>query len=211
MLPDSSGIDAIITESIAQVVAGESETIAIDRTLSARQAGRLIQAREGLRTLLLDGGMEMEAWPALLALNNLEHLRIRLVKINDEHCRDIAAHFPRLRILNLPQATVSVVGITALQPLESLSQLRLGGERLDDQAAAALAQLASLRSLHLIGPRITGEGLSALSEAPRLSSLYIDDCPLPDHAWEQLFARHPHLHVHIDQQHHDRDPHAHAE
>jgi hypothetical protein len=42
-----------------------------------------------------------------------------------------------------------------------------------------------------------------------LSSLYIDECPLPDTAWTQLFAARPNLHVHVDQAHHDLDPNAH--
>ena len=88
-------------------------------------------------------------------------------------------------------------------------QLRLGGSQLDDAAVAEIARLPKLRSLHLIGPSLTDAALQELAKAPSLTSFYLDDCPLSDSAWELLFAVKPKLHVHIDQLHHDRDPHQH--
>ncbi len=149
--------------------------------------------------------------PAVAELQQIEHLRIRHSQISD---RGIAAlcggNLDRLAILNLPQAQITATGIRHLQRLPSLTNLRLGGKQIDDAAVAEIAQLPKLRSLHLIGPGITGASLRSLAESPKLVSFYLDDCDLPDADWNALFDAKPNLHVHVDQQHHDRDPGKHA-
>jgi hypothetical protein len=44
---------------------------------------------------------------------------------------------------------------------------------------------------------------------PNLQSLYLDDSLVTETGWEWLFEEVPNLHVHVNQQHHDRDPQAH--
>ena len=75
--------------------------------------------------------------------------------------------------------------------------------------ANALTQIRSLRGIHLIGVPITDEGLKKIAAMPYLESLYLDDSAVTEAGWAWLFREHPHLHVHIDQYHHDRDPKAH--
>jgi hypothetical protein len=73
-----------------------------------------------------------------------------------------------------------------------------------------LPELPALLRLHLIDVPITEDGLRELAKIEQLESLYIDGAQLSDAALDELFRQRPGLHVHINQQHHDRDPHAHA-
>jgi hypothetical protein len=41
---------------------------------------------------------------------------------------------------------------------------------------------------------------------PGLQTLYLDGAGVSDEAWSRYFQRHPDVHVHVDQAHHDRDP-----
>jgi hypothetical protein len=45
--------------------------------------------------------------------------------------------------------------------------------------------------------------------AAKLTSFYIDGARVTDEGLEQLLAKRPQLHVHIDQRHSDRDPNRH--
>lgn len=163
---------------------------------------------QNLKELLLDQGVVSDAGMRYIAnLSELEHLRLRDSLISDTGIQVLSdGSLSQLRILNLPQASVTAVGVGQLQKFSSLTQLRLGGSQIDDMAVAAIAELDSLRSLHLIGPRISAAALKSLAAMKNLGSFYLDDCPLPDGAWEELFRAKPNLHVHIDQLHHDRDP-----
>ncbi len=196
--------------SIQAVLAGQSERIHSDLHVTTEQMRRLSAATPPVTELLLDGGVDLPGALAIATLTGLEHLRIRQTPVDDSFCRLVAESLPALRILNVPQGRITADGIAWLSRLDALVQLRLGGEQLDDRAAQAIASLPRLQSLHLIGPSLSPRGLKALAAAPNLSSLYIDDCPLPDEAWEELFRKKPGLHVHIDQQHHDRDPQRHS-
>jgi len=51
-----------------------------------------------------------------------------------------------------------------------------------------------------------------LAKMEQLESLYLDGADLSDAAVDELFRARPQLHVHFDQEHHDRDPsrHSHA-
>lgn len=197
---------------IAAVKAGESDTIHTHQRVNEAQLKLLPPLGESLQHLLIDAGeVTDDGLQQIAQLPQLIHLRMRESPITDQGLAHLSqAGMPQLRILNLPQARVGAEGIHSLRELPRLEQLRLGGTTLDDAAAEELAQLPALRSLHLIGPSLTAQGLTALAHAPRLGSLYVDDCPLPDEAWEHLFAAKPNMHVHIDQSHHDRDPNAHG-
>jgi hypothetical protein len=77
---------------------------------------------------------------------------------------------------------------------------------LGNEVTREIATLPSLRVIHLIGVPVTDEGLKTLAEMPYLESLYLDDCAVTEAGWDWLFREHPHLHVHVNQAHHDRDP-----
>ncbi|MFN3190403.1 MAG: hypothetical protein ACE361_07740 [Aureliella sp.] len=201
----------------AQVEAVRRGTsVAITLAGTSHDLSSLPDLSGNLLDLLLDGGgVKSNDIESIAAVGGLFHLRIRQVKLTDQNVSRLAgeskpsALSASLEILNLPQSDLSSVGIQHLSRFPKLRQLRLGGGRIDDAAARAFADLPSLESLHLIGPQMSGTGLRALVNCNKLSSLYIDDCPLPDSAWEALFAAKPNLHVHVDQAHHDRDPKAH--
>ena len=198
--------------ALIDVQEGRAQSLQLDQAPPSALLDALPRLDGQLEDLLLDGGLERCAddLAAVVQIKSLMHLRIRQCKLDDSAAGLLTGALPRLQILNLPQAEFTAAGIRKLAELPSLRQLRIGGRQIRDAEAIALAELPKLQSLHLIGVSITGEGLAALGGAPKLVSLYIDDCPLPDEAWQQLFASKPKLHVHIDQQHHDRDPNGHA-
>ncbi len=194
------------------VLQGQTNQILLrDEPLTASQAERLAEVKERLFDLLLDAGLaeNLPIESSLTCLTHLQHLRIRSSSLTNNDILSLAkADLRELLILNLPQSKITAAGIRSMQAFPLLRQLRLGGEQLDDAAVTELAKLPSLVSLHLIGPKLSDKALDMLSEAPKLASFYLDDCELPDEAWIKLFEAKPNLHVHIDQHHHDRDPHA---
>lgn len=203
-------------DQIERVRAGQAYVIQLDRPAETALRRELATLGDQLLELKFDAGGPDDHWlddgqwlDVFAQLPALEHLRLRRSPLTDEAIRRLCEGCQNLKILNLPQAQITAQGIRHLVKLPNLVQLRIGGKRIDDQAAEALADLPQLKSLHLIGPQITADGLLSLADCPRLASLYIDDCPLPDSAWQKLFAEKPNLHVHIDQMHHDRDPNFH--
>jgi len=167
---------------------------------------------EGLRTLQVDHSasrITAAGIQPLAALPNLDHLRLRGPGIDDAALAEIA-RLPALRILNVPRGEFTDDGLRLLKELPQLEQLRFSSSRVTDVGMRALTEFPALKRLHLMGVPITGAGLAEIAKIERLESLYIDDIELSDEAWAALFKARPKLHVHIDQQHHDRDPHRHA-
>lgn len=162
-----------------------------------------------LKWVYLDAGMVSDEGIASIAqLSSLTHLRLRNSPISDlgiEHLLNC----PSLQVLNLPQCDVTAEGIARLAKLPNLWSLRLGGDRLDANVASSLSQLRGLRSVHLIGVPIDDAGIRLIAALPTLESLYIDDSNVSQAGWEWLFESHPDLHVHVNQQHLDRDPSGH--
>lgn len=192
-----------------KVLAGEAIGIRLAQAkISAEQLVKLREVASKLLELQLDAGViDDTSLGSIASLTALEHLRLRGSPITDAGITKLdPAKLPNLRILNLPQASLSAAGLEHLATFPNLVQLRMGGAKCDDGAAEVLARFPALRSLHLIGPKFTDGALERLAKAPKLASLYIDDCHMSDSAWERLFAAKPSLHVHIDQHHHDRDP-----
>lgn len=195
----------------AQVLRGESIAIKLTQAkINSEQLSQLSALSDKLLELQLDAGVIDDASIESLAqLTALEHLRLR-----DSHITDVGIakldprQLPNLRILNLPQSSLTAVGLEHLTKFPKLVQLRLSASQLDDRVAEVISTFPALRSLHLIGPKFTDAALDQLAKAPKLSSLYIDECHLNDAAWERLFKAKPNIHVHIDQHHHDRDPNA---
>ncbi len=214
--PQNSAVDltsvAEWESQFAAVLSGEEDTLLFaDRAITADQLAQLIQLNGPLEQLLIDaGGVEDDLLSDILAVKSLVHLRLRECPLGDRGFELLGTSgLDGLRILNVPQCAVTSLGIASLASLPNLVQLRLGGAQIDDAAVAEIVKLPKLRSLHLIGPSLTDAALVELAQAPSLTSFYLDDCPLSDTAWELLFAAKPKLHVHIDQLHHDRDPHQH--
>ena len=164
---------------------------------------------KSLETLIIDEGIVTDETIDLIAqLPKLRQLRLRLSPVSDAGFQELAK-CESLWFLNLPHAECTSEGVASLKSLTSLRQLRLGSKNLDNQVANALTQIVSLRGIHLIGVPITDDGLKKIAAMPYLESLYLDDSAVTEAGWAWLFREHPHLHVHIDQYHHDRDPKAH--
>ncbi len=190
------------------VLAGTTSVVQLSQTPIDDQQLQSIASARSVETLILDSGKISDASMTTIgSLISLTHLRVRESAITDAGIEKlVAGGLSRLRIFNLPQSSITAQGIRHLLRLPELRQLRLGGRQIDDHAMVEIAKLPKLESLHLIGPSLTDAALEMVAVMPEISSLYLDDCHLSDDAWRKLFAAKPNLHVHIDQQHHDRDP-----
>ncbi len=168
-----------------------------------------IEDLDWIDTVILDRGtVTDDGLEAIAKLPNLKHLRLRLSPITDEGLKTISS-CQSLWYLNLPHADCSSAGVAQLQKLTKLRQLRLGSQRLTNDVTQQIASLQGLRGIHLIGVPVTDDGLETLATMPYLESLYLDDSAVTEAGWERLFRRHPDLHVHVNQRHHDRDPKGH--
>ena len=206
-------------EAVESIENGGDDRVQItDAPVSLQQLRMLTSAaEENVVDLLLDEGLVLEdleqAIDEIAKLGQLQHLRIRKCPVSDSQLNRMVAQLPALEILNLPHARLTASGFESLVGLPKLQQLRLGGGSIDDDCVARIAAIPKLKSLHLIGPRLTARSLNYLAKAPVLASFYLDDCPLEDaeseEAWNALFVAKPNLHVHVDQQHRDRDPNRH--
>lgn len=177
-----------------------------DRPLGPDDWERL-RGLTGLRELVLEQGAADDAVADVLgSLSGLERLVLRNSPLGDEGFRAVA-RCTALRDLNVPRAGCTVAGLAAIATLPSLRSLRLGGPHLrGPEVAKTLATFPALRSLHLIDVPIGAEGLAALGSLADLRNLYLDGARVSDEAWDEYFQRHPDVHVHVDQAHHDRDP-----
>lgn len=167
---------------------------------------------KALRILLidsLDSRITAAGLKHLANLHNLEHLRIRSPQINDAALAEIAP-VTSLKILNLPSAEFTDAGLAQLKILPRLTQLRFHSPHVTNTGMQTLAELPALTRLHLIDLPLTDAGLKTLASIKQLESLYIDGGHFSDPALDDLFAKRPDLHIHLDQQHHDRDPNKHA-
>lgn len=198
-------------DQLSQVKAGLSDEIRLEHTPVGPGEVKQLDGLTSLRVLVLDAGVVRDSdVEHLVSLTGLEHLRLRESPLSDDAFQKLGSGpLQSLLILNLPQAKPTAAGLKTLAGLPKLRQLRIGGSQIDDAAIQELSHWPALSSLHLIQPAITGASLETLSSMNELSSLYIDECPLPDEAWAKLFKARPNLHVHVDQAHHDLDPHRH--
>jgi len=192
---------------INAVRAGESDEIQIEQSpLSDKD---LVQLREldKLRALLIDhpdSHFSSAGLGHLADVPHLRHLRIRGQGIDDAALAEISK-ISGLEILNVPHASFSDSGLTDLKMLPQLIQLRFGTPHVTDHGMNELAGFPSLKRLHLIDVPITDRGLQTLAAMMQLESLYIDGADISDAAFDELFKSRPDLHVHVNQQHHDRD------
>jgi len=202
-------------EQVADVRAGSATRIRVaDRALTEEEWKELATL-DALSQLDLQEGIADDDKAVLLSrLPALERLVLRESPLSDEGFRHLAACHT-LRDVNIPQARCTLAGLAALAELPRLKNLRLGSPELcpEGQGGGALGmtllQFPALRSLHLIDVVVGDAGLEGIARYDGLWNLYLDGAGVSDGAWERYFALHPEVHVHVDQSHHDRDPHRH--
>lgn len=200
-----------LKQQISAVRAGSTDIILIESTpLADADLSALVDV-PGLRILQLDheeNSLTDTGMIAIAQLTQIEHLRIRGGSIGDEGLKTLSK-MPNLKILNLPQGQFTDRGLAELRQLPRLDSLRIGSPSVTDAGIATFKDFPALRSIHLIDIPITDRGLTDLLAIPRLNSLYLDGAKITDAAVDQMFAKHPHLHVHFNQAHHDSDPNKH--
>jgi hypothetical protein len=198
-----------VSDQIAAVRAGGAHTVVAAVPLTDAEWESL-RGLAGLRELVLEQGRADDGRTEILAtLTGLERLVLRDSPLTDSGFRRLA-ECHTLRDVNVPQAACTAAGVRALASLADLRSLRLGGPHLTGpEVCEAVASLPRLRSLHLIDVPIGDDGLAVFERLPGLWNLYLDGAGVSDEAWEGYFQACPRVHVHIDQAHHDRDPHGH--
>jgi hypothetical protein len=209
---DSPSAEPALSVQAAIVRAGENDQIQIEQSPLDDNDLESIAGLSNLRVLLIDhpkSRFSAAGLNQLAALTSLEQLRIRGTGIDDAVLAQLA-QIKSLRVLNLPQGSFSDQALAHLSALEHLEQLRFGSPYVTSAGMKIIAELPALKRLHLIQVPITDEGLREIAKMEQLESLYIDGANLSDAAIDELFRRRPRLHVHMNQQHHDRDPHGHS-
>jgi hypothetical protein len=199
-------------DQIARVRSGQSDRIQIEQTPLTDDDLQRLAGLANLRELLVDHAQSTitaAGIKRLAELPRLEHLRLRGPGLDNAAVAAIA-ELKSLRIVNVPRARFGDEGLASLRSLPNLQQLRFGSPHVSNAGMQVLRDLPSLRHLHLIDVPITGDGLAELARLEQLESLYIDGGAITDAGWEALFRQRPGLHVHVNQEHHDRDPHPHA-
>lgn len=195
---------------IAAVKSGESDRLEVTQQAIGDDELKQLEGLDQLRELLIDKGkMSAASLAALTKLPRLEHLKIRGARIDDEGFRQLCA-IHSLKRINLPQADLTDEGLQPIAELKDLESLRFGSPRVTNAGLATIAQVKTLRWLHLIEIPLGDAALKSIAELPKLESLYIDGGQFSDQAWDEFFRARPGLHVHVDQKHHDRDPHGHS-
>jgi outer membrane murein-binding lipoprotein Lpp len=195
---------------VAAVRAKTSDRIEVTQAAVGDDELQQLAGLDSLRELLIDRGEMTSAGLAVLArLPQLEHVRIRGAKLTDDDLRALC-EIKSLQRLNVPQADFTDDGLAALAQLKHLELLRVGSPRVTDAGIQHMSQVQTLRWLHLIEIPITDAAVRPIVQLPKLESLYLDGAKLSDAGYDQLFAARENLHVHVDQRHHDRDPHGHS-
>jgi hypothetical protein len=197
---------------VAEVDRGTRETIQIEAVALGDVDLDSLAYVTGLQNLLLDNPNSQFSSTGLANLHrltDLKHLRIRGHGIDDAALVEIAK-ITSLRILNIPQAAITDAGIAHLAELPNLELLRFGSSHISLAGIEALTALPSLKRLHLIDVPVNDQALQKLASMKQLESLYIDGGSFSEAAADELFRSRPDLHVHFNQEHHDRDPHRHS-
>jgi hypothetical protein len=210
-IPASTPKEPSLEQQIAAVRAGSTDIILVEELPLGDTDLDVLADIPGLRVLQLDHAdnkLTDAGMTVIAKLTELEHLRIRGSSIGDEGLK-ILSTMPNLRFLNLPQGKFTDAGLAQLKQLPRLDSIRIGGPKVTDAGIAVFKDFPALKSVHLIDIPITDSGLTDLLSIPKLDSLYLDGAKISDVAVDDLFAKHPNLHVHFNQAHHDRDPHKH--
>ena len=205
------------SEKLDEIADGGGKTLEVTEYPVDDDMFRGVERLVDLETVILDQGSVTDRSIAVVSqLSQLRHLRLRLSPITDVGFSQIAS-CESLWYLNVPHADCTIEGIHQLSKLPALrqlrlgsSQMRLGSSQMGNDVVSAIAKIESLRSVHLIGIPVNDEGLKDFAKMSHLQSLYLDDSEVTETGWEWLFENAGHLHVHVNQKHHDRDPDAHS-
>ena len=195
-----------LIEQIQAVQEGGSQRIEVEEPL-ADDEWEALEGLEGLEELVLaEGGLDDARAERLATLPALRKLVARNSPLTDAGFA-VLATCGSLQELNVPQAACTAEGVAALSALPNLRSLRIGGGQLQGaEVCRAVVALPKLKFLHLVEIVIGDDGLAVLEQRPDLWSLYLDGAGVSDEAWGRYFHACPHVHVHVDQMHHDRDP-----
>ncbi len=186
---------------------GQSDRIEVMQEIIGNDHLLRLAGLTALRELLIEQGtITDEGLTPLTKLSGLQHLRLRGCRIHDSGLAQICT-ITSLKRLNLPQAELTDAGLESLADLHQLELLRIGSPRVTDAGVLQIAKVPTLRWLHLIDIPITDAALQPIGELKNLESLYLDGARISDTAYDHFFRTRSDLHVHIDQRHHDRDPH----
>jgi hypothetical protein len=195
--------------AVAQVVQSGDDSLRVSDFSPTSEDLETLASIERLRIVRVDGGsLTPEAGRTLAAMPHLEQLHFRNVSIDDATL-DAIAQSQTIWLLNITGAQLSSDSIGRLASMPKLQQLRLSLVESGSQYVEPIMGIKKLRALHLIGFPINNQSLKRIANMPNLESLYLDDSNVTDEGWNWLFENKPHLHVHIDQKHHDRDPQKH--
>jgi hypothetical protein len=204
-VPDEKTASQVITDTLDNPAA---TTLHLDGSLVTDQDLLLLTNNDQITSILIDHSVITEkGLMPLTSMANLIQLRIRS-RITDLAIPSII-NMKALKFLNLPQADFTDEGILALSTHPNIQLLRIGGNRLSNTSLDSIANMSSLTFLHLINVPINDQGLSALYGAQHLQSLYLDDTDVTDVGLVKLIEQLPRLHLHINQNHIDRDPNKH--
>jgi len=195
--------------ALAHLVQSGDDTIRLYDFSPTSEQLETLASIERLRVLRIDQGrLTPQAGEVLASMPHLEQLHFRGVSLDDDTL-DAIANSRTIWLLNVSGAKISAEAIARLSKMPKLRQLRLAIENGGNHYAQAVAKITTLRAVHLIGIGINNEGLKRVAGLPNLESIYIDDSNVNDDGWIWLFENKTHLHIHIDQKHHDRDPQKH--
>ncbi|MGI8982255.1 MAG: hypothetical protein ACR2FY_23740 [Pirellulaceae bacterium] len=208
-VPPTIAAEPSLAEQLGAIRAGTIDMVHIEACSLGDTDLEIFVDVPGLKVLHLDHAKNTvtdDGLAKIARLDQVEHLRIRGGSIGDDGLKALAT-MPHLKTLNLPQGKFTDAGLAHLKQLPQLQMLRIGSPKVTDAGIAALKDFPALERVHLIDIPITDRGLADLQSIPKLESLYLDGANISDAAVDQLFAKHPNLHVHFNQAHHDRDPH----
>lgn len=195
--------------ALAHLVQSGDDTIRLFDFSPTSEQLETLASIEQLRILRIDHGrLTPQAGEFLASMPHLEQLHFRGVSLDDATLEAIAKS-RTIWLLNISGAKLSHEAIARLSDMPKLRQLRLAIENGGNRYAEAVAKIKTLRALHLIGIGINNDGLKLVAGLPNLESIYIDDSSVDENGWIWLFENKTHLHIHIDQMHHDRDPQKH--
>lgn len=210
-LPGSSAVvssEPTLAEQLAAVVSGKSDKVQLTSTPVDDTICESLLKTPEIAILQFDhaeNSLSATGLKGLRSLPSLIHLRIRSGLIDDAAADEIS-QIKSLVILNIPQTTITRAGLEKLATLPNLVQLRLSSPLLDDEAMDLLATFPKLKRIHFIDLPITDVSLEKFTKLEKLESLYLDGGNFSDAKIEWLVDTRPDLHLHLNQQHHDRDP-----
>jgi Leucine-rich repeat (LRR) protein len=123
------------------------------------------------------GGIEIQEVQKLLRLKNLRQLNLSSSRLLDKHLEYIGK-INSVELLDLDSTEITNQGLSFLQSLKKLKQLRLkDNPQLTDMCIEYLSNLESLELLHIESTSITINGLRRLLHQVKLKSIILGSEP----------------------------------